>query len=263
MFSFHQNDINELKALLKQAQRTTVQQFLQKEITRLTTLEADKIPPAVLNLDSQLSSSSSIKNKAIRPVKPTRPPAAIQGAKYIVPASFGWDQKGDWVTISIRDLPGVGSLDASKIVCDFTTESFDLCIHDLDGMNYRVLRDNLDKDIVPSESKLKVKANKVYIKLKKVPGQYGADMWTNLTSKKSKKEKKASKKSKKDDPMGGIMDLMKDMYDTGDEKMKETIGKAMYDSRMGKKGIGDPSDPTGGSMGGMGGMGGMEEFGGL
>ena len=50
--------------------------------------------------------------------------------------------------------------------------------------------------------------------------------------------------------MGGIMDLMKDMYDNGDEKMKETIGKAMYESRMGKKP--DMPEPGLGSMGDMG-----------
>ena len=44
---------------------------------------------------------------------------------------------------------------------------------------------------------------------------------------------------------------MKDMYDNGDEKMKETIGKAMYDSRMGKK-TEMPETPDLGSLGGMG-----------
>ena len=44
---------------------------------------------------------------------------------------------------------------------------------------------------------------------------------------------------------------MKDMYDNGDEKMKETIGKAMYDSRMGKK-TEMPDAPDLGSLGGMG-----------
>jgi calcyclin binding protein len=256
-FTFHKSDIDELNNLLKVSQRPNVQNFLKKEIDRLTALESQnktKVPG--LNLSSQLSKKSETKStkQSAQPIKPTRPPAAIPGAKYVVPPSFGWDQKGDWVTISIRDLPGVGSLDKSKVSCDFTSDSFDLCIHDLDGKNYRVLRDNLDKDIIPGESKLKIKSNKVYIKLKKVPGEYGADHWTNLTSKKSKKEKKSQAKSKKDDPMGGIMDLMKDMYDTGDEKMKETIGKAMYESRMGKKNISDPSDPTGGIGGGMGDM---------
>ena len=40
--------------------------------------------------------------------------------------------------------------------------------------------------------------------------------------------------------MGGIMDMMKNMYDEGDENMKKIIGEAMMKSRMGEK----PSMPT-------------------
>ena len=251
-FSFSATDKAELQNFLKLSQRPNVQQYLSQEIARLTAIESTQTSSVSgLNLSAQLSQGKSVKSikkkQTKTPKAPTKPPSAVPGAKYIVPSSFGWDQKGDWVTVSIRDLPGVGSLDSSKIVCNFTSDSFDLCIHDLDGKNYRVLRDNLDKDIIPDESKLKIKSSKVYIKLKKIPGEYGADHWTELTSKKSKKDKRSAKK-KKADPMGGIMDLMKDMYDNGDEKMKGVIGKAMYDSKMGKKGknINDLDDPTGG-----------------
>jgi len=182
---------------------------------------------------------------------PGRPPAVIPGVKYISPPSFGWDQKGDWVNVMVMGLNGVGALDKSEVSCDFTKDSFDLRVHNLNGKNYRVLRDNLDKDIIPEKSKIRIKSNKIYVKLHKVPGEYGPDHWTELTSKKSKKDKRERAKAKKDDPMGGIMDLMKDMYDNGDEKMKETIGKAMYDSRMGKK-TEMPDAPDLGSLGGMG-----------
>ena len=255
-YTFAESDCAELSRLLSTAQRPNVQKFLQQEISRLSALESQqKTNVQGLNLSAQLSrgeTKSSATNgvrktKAAPPTKPTRPPAAVPGAKYVVPSSFGWDQKGDWITIYIRDLPGVGALDKSKVTCDFSKDSFDLCIHDLDGKNYRVVRDNLDKDIVAEESKIRVKASKVLIKLKKVPGQYGSEHWNELTSKKTKAEKSSKSKAKKEDPMGGIMDLMKDMYDTGDEKMKETIGKAMYESRMGKgKNINDPEDPSGG-----------------
>jgi len=35
--------------------------------------------------------------------------------------------------------------------------------------------------------------------------------------------------------MGGIMDMMKDMYEDGDENMKKIIGEAMMKSRSGEK----------------------------
>ena len=47
--------------------------------------------------------------------------------------------------------------------------------------------------------------------------------------------------------MGGIMDMMKDMYDSGDDQMKKVIGEAMLKSKTGggpgafddKGGLGD------------------------
>ena len=223
-FTFGESDLAELNRFLKTSQRPNVQKFLQNEISRLSALDSQqKTNIQGLNLSAQLSRGESKsannaasgvvkKTKAAPPKKPTKPPAAIPGAKYIVPSSFGWDQKGDWITIYIRDLPGVGALERSKITCDFTKDSFDLCIHDLDQKNYRVMRNNLDKDIISEESKIRVKDSKVLIKLKKIPGQYGSEHWNELTSKKTKKEKSLKAKEKKDDPMGGIMDLMKDMY---------------------------------------------------
>ena len=52
-------------------------------------------------------------------------------------------------------------------------------------------------------------------------GEFGYDHWTDLTAK-HRKEPGA-----KEDPMGGIMNLMKDMYDSGDDQMKKVIGEAM------------------------------------
>lgn len=50
-----------------------------------------------------------------------------------------------------------------------------------------------------------------------------------LTEKRLKDEKSKvleESKSKSDDPMGGLMDIMKTMYNSGDAEMKRTIAKA-------------------------------------
>jgi len=52
-------------------------------------------------------------------------------------------------------------------------------------------------------------------------GEFGYEHWTDLTAKR-KREPGA-----KEDPMGGIMDLMKDMYEKGDDNMKKLIGESM------------------------------------
>jgi len=59
------------------------------------------------------------------------------------------------------------------------------------------MRNNLDKDIISEESKIRVKDSKVLIKLKKIPGQYGSEHWNELTSKKTKKRKILKAKKKK------------------------------------------------------------------
>uniref|UniRef100_A0A7S2PGT2 Calcyclin-binding protein n=1 Tax=Skeletonema marinoi TaxID=267567 RepID=A0A7S2PGT2_9STRA len=140
-------------------------------------------------------------------------------------------------------LSGIGTHDKSKISCNFTSTSFDLIVSDFtDGKSYRLLNDNLEKEIDVSKSKYVVKPNKILIKLGKIKGEYSYDHWTELTAKKKKENK-----GKKEDPAAGIMDLMKDMYESGDDNMKKMIGETMYKQRTGQLG-------KDGAMGGMGGM---------
>jgi len=146
------------------------------------------------------------------------------------------------VTIYVP-LTGIGTHDKSKISCNFTSTSFDLIVSDFtDGKSYRLLNDNLEKEIDVSKSKYVIKPNKILIKLGKVKGEYSYDHWTELTAKKKKENK-----GKKEDPAAGIMDLMKDMYESGDDNMKKMIGETMYKQRTGQLG-------KDGAMGGMGGM---------
>jgi len=146
------------------------------------------------------------------------------------------------VTIYITNLPNISSIPRGNITCDFTATSFDLKIHAFQGCNHRLLKDNLDKDINPEKSKMIVKSSKIILKLGKVKSEYGSyDSWTDLTSKNSKDSKMRSKSG---DPSAGIMDMMKDLYDNGDDNMKKMIGETMLKQREGKlkngpKGMGD------------------------
>ena len=127
--------------------------------------------------------------------------------------------------------------------CDFTDSSFDLKIHDLNGKSYRLRKDHLDKKIVPADSKVIVKKNRLTIKMLKVKGEYGYDSWLDLTQKNPNKPK-----DKDADPGSEIMDMMKQMYNDGDDTMRKTLGEAMLKSRqkemMGKSGLDDDDDPS-------------------
>ena len=107
------------------------------------------------------------------------------GMTFIPIEDFAWDQGGyNSPTVSIFiDLEGVGDVkDSVEFSC--TATSFDLRVVGLAGKNYRLIKDNLDKDIVPNESKIVVKKNKIVIKLQKKKGEYSYEHWANLTSKK-------------------------------------------------------------------------------
>lgn len=126
-------------------------------------------------------------------------------------------------------MDGVGEVKAG-VSCDFGKRSFDLKIRGLNGKNYRMVKDRLDEEIDVDKSKVVVKKNAVHVKLRKTKGEESYSTyktWMNLQSTKSKEQEQRSK----DDPTAGIMDLMKDMYESGDDNMKKAIGEAMLKSK--------------------------------
>jgi len=249
-----QLDAECLEALLGQVSResaklhlTNLISKLQKEASALRRVEASK---AKLKAEAEVKTeaSSSLNDSSAptpTPVNKTvavsKPPVLAASNKYIPIDSFAFDAGGynsQFVTLYIS-LPSVGSVDRSNITCEFTKGSFDLIVREYQGnKTMRLMRDNLEKDIDAEKSKIVVKADKILVKLSKVKGEYGSyDSWTDLVDKKGKK-KKATETAK--DPQASIMDLMKDMYDSGDDQMKKMIGETMLKQRegtLGKEGI--------------------------
>mmetsp|Transcript_15420 Transcript_15420/g.21909 ORF Transcript_15420/g.21909 Transcript_15420/m.21909 type:complete len:304 (+) Transcript_15420:75-986(+) len=263
------SDADEIEAALAHVTRPSAQMHLQNLITKLRKegkalqrVAASTSAAAAADADDESSTSPALapaKRAAPPATEMPTPPKKSPVTKPIITSSTNKFQTfpthyfdcGEYnsplVTVYVP-LTGIGSHDKSKISCAFTSSSFDLIVTDFsDGKSYRLLNDNLEKDIDVSKSKYIVKANKIIIKLGKVKGEYSYDHWTELTS---KKKKSKESKGNKDDPTAGIMDLMKDMYDSGDDNMKKMIGETMYKQRTGQLG-------KDGGMGGMGGMGDM------
>ena len=136
-------------------------------------------------------------------------------------------------------VDGVGNI-KDQVSCDFTETSFDLKIHGLNGSNYRLRKDNLEHKIVVERSKVIVKKDQIKIKLGKFKGEYSYDHWSDLCAKRSKVDENGKEK----DPGAGLMDMMKDMYDSGDDSMKKAIGEAMIKSRT--EGAGKSAPDLGG-----------------
>lgn len=243
-------DADEIESLLNQVQRSSVKAHLQALITKLRKdgQALERVEASQAKVVEQAKSSEAEgtvtstketipKEEAVRvvPIRSTTTTTSTvihPSLKYTNIDRFSFDAgsyNSSHVTIYIT-LQGIGQHSKDKINCKFTKESFDLTIDEFQGVNYRLVKDNLDKNIDPETSKMLIKANKIIIKLGKVKNDYGYESWMDLTSKKSKETKKQMEK----DPQASIMDLMKEMYDSGDDNMKKMIGETMLKQREGK-----------------------------
>ncbi len=226
-------EINETEQLLKSATFTGVKSVLEKYLTSLRLVkQSEDAKLAQTSTAEPKDSANDIETPLSVPVPAVKKPKVASSSGTFIPIeNFAWDQ-GSYGSSNISifiDLDDVGSV-KEKVDVKFGKSSFDLTVNDLHGKNYRLLKDNLEKDIIPEQSTFVVKKNKIVVKLQKVKGEYSYEHWSTLTAKK-KKESEAAKK----DPMGGMMDMMKNMYDEGDENMKKIIGEAMMKSRSGEK----------------------------
>ncbi|KAF3794656.1 Calcyclin-binding protein [Nymphaea thermarum] len=201
-----------------------------QDLEELRHLQSIAKRPRVLSLIS--GEIASLENKILKaatpvPIARTPNPAASNGkaptVNYITLGSFSWDQDTDKLKLYVS-LEGV---DQEKVDSVFKEMSVDVKFHDVQGKNYRCAIPKLNKEIVPEKSKITVKPNKVIITLHKA----SKGNWMDLHFKEDKLKPGMDKEK---DPMAGIMDLMKNMYEEGDDEMKKTIAKAWTDARSGK-----------------------------
>ncbi|XP_027087486.1 uncharacterized protein [Coffea arabica] len=202
-------DLEELRHLQSIAKRTRVVSLISAEINNLEKLSKN----------AALTKSLQVPTPICTAPKGLSSPALL----YVTLGSFSWDQDNEKVKI-YASLEGV---DQEKIEADFKPMSFDLKFHDVQGKNYRCAIPKLNKEIVPEKCKVVVRPTKVIITLVKA----SKGNWSDLHFKEDKLKPNLDKDH---DPMAGIMDLMKNMYEEGDEEMKQTIAKAWTDARSGK-----------------------------
>ncbi|KAK2989999.1 hypothetical protein RJ640_009737 [Escallonia rubra] len=191
-----------------------------------------KRPRTVSLISSEIRNLEKLSNDAAVAAAASRTPTPISTSTKVVsnPAltyatlgSFSWDQDNDKVKIYVS-LEGVAE---EKIEAEFKAQSMDIKFHDVQGKNYRCAIPKLNKEIVPEKCKVVVKPTRVIVTLFKA----SKGNWMDLHFKEDKLKPTVDKER---DPMAGIMDLMKNMYDEGDEDMKRTIAKAWTDARSGK-----------------------------
>ena len=154
---------------------------------------------------------------------------AIDNMKFDTITKFGWEQDDKKVKVYLTSLEGVGKIPKENIVCEFEDKSFDLRIQGLNNRNMRLKVPELHAQVELAECKFQIKSNSITITLIKTNGE---KHWTDLKPKKSMMGEKESDKAKKpkpvnnENPMGGMMDMMKNMYENGDEGTKRMIAES-------------------------------------
>ena len=205
------DDLKELKRLLALGSTPYVENVLKNEIAKLEPkFAAPKEEP-----------------KKVEEVKPAAP---IR--RYTPITSYAFLDSKENAQIIIKEIRG---LEQAKI--EFTPEDhgFTICvIREEQNMSNLKLVVSPTKKLLPGDCKYKVKRETLTITLKKKKEQ----TWMKLkkSALESKKKTPQEKEEEKENPNAALMNMMKKMYDEGDDEMKRTISKAMWESQHKKEG---------------------------
>lgn len=213
-------DLKELQMLNQQAQRTYVKDIISNQIQKLE----NEIKQKELQLSSSKSPETELKSKQLCNIK-------------IV--NYGWDQSDKYVKLYVT-LTKVHTIPSENIKTNFTTKSVELQVYDLENKNYIFTINNLMGKIVPDKSYSKAKTDMVVMFLKKE----SSSNWQYITEAERKShDTKMPELDENEDPGQSLMNLMKKMYDEGDDEMKKTIAKTWMEARE-KQARGDYSLPN-------------------
>ncbi|CAI9611538.1 unnamed protein product [Staurois parvus] len=208
-----QNDLEEVKQFLEKATRKRVRDVL--------FVEQRKLETEIANKQQQQTGESMEVSKPSAIVPP-------MSSMYTVKISnYGWDQSDKFVKIYIT-LKDIQNIPADNVQVQFTERSFELLVKDLNGKNHTMTVNNLLKPIAPENSSRKVKTDTVLLMLRKK----SESKWEYLTQvEKQTKEKDKPPMDTDGDPSAGLMNVLKKIYDDGDDEMKRTLNKAWVESR--------------------------------
>jgi calcyclin binding protein len=248
MASALEEDLREIQSLSAACQRPRVKAYLDAYAGQLRELINAANPPSAAVDAPPTTAARLLADSAPAPAPVTTPapvpnPRGLPSSPPPVPlpthpgraqaepslvytgiTGFAWDQddygkEPAYVYVYLTSgLDGIG--EAKECVhCEFGKRSFDLRVVGFKGKNYRLKKDNLDKEIVPAESKAIVKKDRITIKLRKAKGAYGYDHWLDLVAKRSTLPT-ADAKAAEADPGAGLMDLMKQVSYGTQQKQK-------------------------------------------
>lgn len=152
--------------------------------------------------------------------------------------NFSWDQSDKFVKIYLTGLKNVQSLsgEENRIKVEFTDRSVAVRVDNLEGKNFLFNIKEFCQKINAQKSHFKIKSDMISLFMcKDSPNS----KWSHLTkAEKEAADAKAAKMAPKDkdnaDPQASLMNMMKNLYDEGDDEMKRTIAKAWTEGQSKK-----------------------------
>lgn len=178
-----------------------------------------------------LSKEKERLEKVISEMKPVEVADKPKVLPTVTITNYAWDQSEKFVKIYLS-LKGIKSLDSDNIKLSSDNNQYSVEIKNLNGKNYQYSVPKLLHEI--DTFTCKVKEDMLLLMMKKSK----ASNWQYLTLRELKQKTEDNMSStasamgdKSDDPQASIMNMMKKMYDEGDDEMKKTIAKAWTDAR--------------------------------
>lgn len=217
-------DLSELEKILSSVSRSNVRQVIVQSIS---------------NIKKQIEDLEE-KNKRKEQVEPKEIKATSKPVYTTKITSYGWDESKKFVKIYVT-IKNAELIKEEQLNFERSERSMKLTVTNHMDRNHTLSFQTLAFEIKPSESTCKVKAGNIVITLCKAEE---GKTWGNLTESQRKekeaKDSKLSDNSDMSDPSAGIMNMMKKMYDDGDDDMKRMIKKTWYETQQKQQGGGMP-----------------------
>jgi len=212
------NDIDELKSLIELAKSERIKSFLSIELRRWETKLAN-------HMESEKKS-----NAVSTPSAPTKPAAPNSRTYDVYLKNYSWEESDMFVKIYLTGLGGAKDLAKEAFEFKVETTSIYFKINDYKGKNMIFNIKETAGKINTEKSYYKAKSDMVVIFLKKEAASVKWSHLKKVDKESADKPKFTPKVEENEDPSAGLMNMMKQMYEDGDDNMKRTIAKAWTES---------------------------------
>lgn len=227
-------DLAELRQCSEQVKRENVKKILKADVQKLESEikhKTEQLNSASNDSEASGDAASEVPPQAEAVEKKPKPEKPTTPRTYTVNiTNYGWDQSDKFMKIYVTGLDGVQNIPKENVTSTYTDRSFKLEIKELNGKNHCLHVAKLLEPIAAADSYHKVKTDTVLVMLKKKEIK---KTWAYVTEReKSSKERKKPKMDEDKDPSEGLMDLLKQMYEDGDDEMKRMIAKSWSESQQ-------------------------------